>query len=87
MPLKEHEANLSKYAELVEQTIDLAELDRHNYVIKPEYDPHLQSLADKLMKVRQRSALGSRMHTISSHAHLPRFGMGWTASIAKSEAN
>ncbi|KAJ7138470.1 muts domain V-domain-containing protein [Mycena crocata] len=44
--------NLEKYSEMVEQTIDLEELDRHNYVIKPEYDARLGDLADKLDKVR-----------------------------------
>ncbi|KAJ7442219.1 muts domain V-domain-containing protein [Mycena galericulata] len=33
--------NLGKYSDMVEQTIDLEELDRHNYVIKPEYDERL----------------------------------------------
>lgn len=36
---------------MVEQTIDLKELDNHNYVIKPEYDPRLQELAEKLTQV------------------------------------
>lgn len=36
---------------MVEQTLDLDELDNNNYVIKPEYDPRLQELADKLAKV------------------------------------
>jgi hypothetical protein len=36
---------------MVEQTIDLNELDNHNYVIKPDYDPRLQELAAKLTEV------------------------------------
>lgn len=36
---------------MVEHTLDLSELDRHNYVIKPDYDPKLQILADKLAEV------------------------------------
>ncbi|GLB39260.1 putative component of the post-replicative DNA mismatch repair system (MMR) [Lyophyllum shimeji] len=51
-PLGEHEASLGKYAEMVEQTIDLDELEHHNYVIKPDYDPRLQELAAKLTRVR-----------------------------------
>jgi len=35
---------------MVEQTLDLEELDHHNYVIKPDYDPKLQDLAGKLAK-------------------------------------
>jgi hypothetical protein len=50
---QEHDASLSKYAEMVEQTLDLSELDHHNYVIKPDYDPKLQELADQLMEVRR----------------------------------
>lgn len=36
---------------MVEQTLDLEELDNHNYVIKPDYDPKLQVLAEKLANV------------------------------------
>ncbi|KAJ4478183.1 muts domain V-domain-containing protein [Lentinula aciculospora] len=50
--LREHEDSLSKYSEMVEQTLDLNELDKHNYVIKPDYDPRLQELAAKLTEVR-----------------------------------
>ena len=52
LDMQEAEANLSKYSEMVEQTIDLEELDRHNYVIKPEYDVELKKLADKMAEVR-----------------------------------
>lgn len=37
---------------MVEQTLDLDQLDGHNYVIKPDYDPKLQELAEKLAQVR-----------------------------------
>ncbi|KDR73457.1 hypothetical protein GALMADRAFT_100108 [Galerina marginata CBS 339.88] len=50
--IKECETNLEKYGEMVEQTLDLKELDNHNYVIKPDYDPRLQELAQKLTEVR-----------------------------------
>ncbi|KAJ7512587.1 muts domain V-domain-containing protein [Mycena galericulata] len=45
--------NLGKYSDMVEQTIDLEELDRHNYVIKPEYDERLGALAKNLAKVSE----------------------------------
>ena len=48
--------NLEKYAEMVEQTIDLNELDNHNYIIKPDYDPRLQALAARLTEVRLSAA-------------------------------
>jgi hypothetical protein len=35
---------------MVEQTLDLAELDRHNYVIKPDFDARLQVLSEKLLE-------------------------------------
>lgn len=37
---------------MVETTLDLGELDNHNYVIKPDYDDRLQELAEKLRQVR-----------------------------------
>lgn len=43
---------MSKYAEMVEQTLDLSELENHNFVIKPDYDERLQALADKLAEIR-----------------------------------
>jgi DNA mismatch repair protein MSH2 len=49
---QEHEESLSKYVELVESTIDLEELNRHNFVIKPEYDPGLQEISEQLGTVR-----------------------------------
>lgn len=52
---QEYEGSLAKYGEMVEQTLDLDELDNHNYVIKPDYDPRLQELAKKLTAVRPPS--------------------------------
>ena len=43
--------SLSKYAEMVEQTIDLQQLERHVYMIKPDYDERLQALSNKIMEV------------------------------------
>ncbi|KAK1226170.1 MSH2 protein [Marasmius sp. AFHP31] len=51
-PLKQHEESLSKYSEMVEQTLDLQEIDRHNYVIKPDFDPRLEQLAQKITEAR-----------------------------------
>ncbi|RPD65678.1 DNA mismatch repair protein [Lentinus tigrinus ALCF2SS1-7] len=49
---REYEIALSKYSEMVQQTLDLDELENHNFVIKPDYDSRLQELADKLTEVR-----------------------------------
>ncbi|KAJ3492212.1 hypothetical protein NLI96_g140 [Meripilus lineatus] len=50
--LKEIDGNLARYADMVQQTLDLDELENHNFVIKPDYDEKLQELADKLKVVR-----------------------------------
>lgn len=43
---------LSKYSEMVQQTLDLDELENHRFVIKPDYDDRLRALADKLSNIR-----------------------------------
>lgn len=50
--LRDFDISLSKYSEMVQQTLDLDELENHNFVIKPEYDSRLQALADKLKEIR-----------------------------------
>ena len=37
---------------MVEATLDLEELDKNNYVIKPDYDDRLSELAKSLREVR-----------------------------------
>ena len=37
---------------MVQQTLDLDELENHNFVIKPDYDDRLRALADKLSDIR-----------------------------------
>lgn len=49
--LRTHQTQLNKYSEMVEQTIDLDELEHHNFVIKAEYDERLTELAEDLKKV------------------------------------
>ncbi|EED80646.1 predicted protein [Postia placenta Mad-698-R] len=51
-PGHDFDISLSKYSEMVQQTLDLDELENHNFVIKPEYDSRLQALADKLKEIR-----------------------------------
>ena len=51
-PYKESAESLQKYAMMVEETIDLEELDKHNCVIKAEYDPKLSELSKQLSDVR-----------------------------------
>ncbi|BGP42822.1 MSH2 protein [Rhodotorula kratochvilovae] len=50
--MTEHAAALVPFQEMVETTIDLSELARHNFIIKPEFDDGLCALRDKLAEVR-----------------------------------
>jgi DNA mismatch repair protein MSH2 len=52
---------------MVEQTIDLEELDHHNYIIKPDYDPLLLELSQKLDEVRHET---SSVHLCLAEPHL-----------------
>lgn len=49
---KVFEKNVAPLEQMVETTIDLEELDRHNYVIKPEFDEGLVELKTRLEAVR-----------------------------------
>ncbi|KAI8986743.1 DNA mismatch repair protein [Trametes punicea] len=49
---REYDTALSKYSEMVQQTLDLDELENHNFVIKPDYDERLRALANQLAEVR-----------------------------------
>lgn len=37
---------------MVQDTLDLDELENHNFVVKPDYDPELEDLAEKLKDIR-----------------------------------
>ena len=53
---------------MVEQTIDLDELDRHNFVIKPDYDDRLRELADKM--IEHRDDLDREHRNVGEHLDL-----------------
>ena len=53
-PLKHHDAALSKFAELVEATVDLNELTHHNFVIKPDFDDNLRQIKEALDETRDK---------------------------------
>ncbi|KAK4052821.1 MSH2 protein [Microbotryomycetes sp. JL201] len=53
-PLTEFSNQLQPYREMVEETIDLDELDRHNFVIKPEFDENLGRIKTKLEALRDQ---------------------------------
>ncbi|KAF4126007.1 DNA mismatch repair protein MSH2 [Geosmithia morbida] len=46
--LRDLSDNLGKLQDMVEQTVDLDALDRHEYIIKSEYDPNLRVIRKKL---------------------------------------
>ncbi|TKA53604.1 hypothetical protein B0A53_03895 [Rhodotorula sp. CCFEE 5036] len=50
--LRDFESNLAPYQEMVETTIDLSELSRHEFVIKADFDDGLRETRDKLEEVR-----------------------------------
>jgi DNA mismatch repair protein MSH2 len=50
--LKDLSNSLGKLAEMVETTVDLEALDRHEFIIKPEFDESLKVIRKKLDKVK-----------------------------------
>jgi DNA mismatch repair protein MSH2 len=46
------QSHLAKYAEMVEETIDLDQLEHHQFIIKPNYDENLQLLASEIEQVK-----------------------------------
>ncbi|WVW80934.1 hypothetical protein I302_102925 [Kwoniella bestiolae CBS 10118] len=53
-PLQEHSDHLDNYAQMVEDTIDLAELKNHNIVLRPDFDPNLQTIRGQLLAIRDQ---------------------------------
>ncbi|KZV87734.1 DNA mismatch repair protein [Exidia glandulosa HHB12029] len=53
-PVQMNKQMLDKYSDMVETTIDLAELDRapNNYIIKAEHDEQLERLAKTIKRIR-----------------------------------
>jgi hypothetical protein len=80
--MQEQEKSLLKYSEMVESTIDLEELDRHNFVIKPDYDPGLKEISGRLLEVGIVDMVGLLLAHWSC-----RCETDWMPSIAKSAAS
>lgn len=49
---QDHSTALAQLSEMVETTIDLEELDRHNFIIKADFDPGLEAIKENLETVR-----------------------------------
>ncbi|ANB12773.1 mismatch repair ATPase MSH2 [Sugiyamaella lignohabitans] len=54
--LRKYQANLEKLQELVETTVDLAALDRHEFIIKPDFDDRLKEIRNRLDDLRTEIA-------------------------------
>lgn len=52
MKLREYSDSLAKLQEMVETTVDLDALDRHEFIIKPEFDDSLRIIRKKLDKIK-----------------------------------
>ncbi|PSS09037.1 hypothetical protein M430DRAFT_146566 [Amorphotheca resinae ATCC 22711] len=50
--LREYAGSLQKLEEMVETTVDLEAMDRHEYIIKPEFDDGLRIIRKKLDKLK-----------------------------------
>ncbi|RDA87025.1 hypothetical protein CP532_3243 [Ophiocordyceps camponoti-leonardi (nom. inval.)] len=63
-PLRDLSDSLGRLQDMVEQTVDLDALDRHEYVIKPEYDEGLRAIRRRLdqldVEIRREFAEAAR---------------------------
>lgn len=50
--IRHHSNSLAKLEEMVETTVDLAALDNHEFIIKPEFDESLRIIRKKLDRLR-----------------------------------
>lgn len=52
-PLKENLKDMEKYQEMVSSTLDLAVVDKEEYLVKAEFDDDLQTLRDKMDELEE----------------------------------
>jgi DNA mismatch repair protein MSH2 len=55
--IQDHSDSLAKLQEMVETTVDLEALDRHEFVIKPEFDDGLRMIRKRLDKISREMDL------------------------------
>ncbi|KAK8850438.1 hypothetical protein IAR55_004356 [Kwoniella newhampshirensis] len=53
-PLRDHHQRLDPYTQMVEETIDIDELEYHNYVLRPEFNSDLQDRREHLLSIRDQ---------------------------------
>lgn len=88
--MQDHNEKLQQLHEMVETTIDLDEIDRHNYIIKPEFDEELQELKGQLETMRDELdtehatvAEDLGMETDNKTLHFEQSPMGYTFRLTK----
>ena len=59
--LRELSGSLQRLEEMVETTVDLEAMDRHEYIIKPEFDDALRIIRKKLDKLKNEMAQEHRL--------------------------
>jgi len=53
-PFQECVTNLAQYVEMVQTTVDLDELENHQFIIKPDFDDDLRELKNALLQNREQ---------------------------------
>ncbi|RDL32552.1 DNA repair protein MutS, III [Venustampulla echinocandica] len=91
--LREYSDSLAKLQEMVETTVDLAAMDNHEYIIKPEFDDGLRMIRKKLDKLRHemdqehRSAGKDLGQDIDKKLFLENHKVhGWCMRLTRTEA-
>lgn len=80
-PLCHLSTNLTKYAELIEKTVDFAALHRHEYVVRADFDPSLAEIN------RQKEAILDRIENEFERAvHLLRLEKGKKIKLERNAA-
>jgi DNA mismatch repair protein MSH2 len=91
--LREHGDSLAKFVEMVETTVDLDAVDRHEYIIKPEFDDSLRIIRKKLdqlqydMAKEHRTAGSDLDQEIDKKLFLENHKVhGWCFRLTRTEA-
>lgn len=92
-PFQELAGSLNMLVEMVESTIDLDELNNHNYVIKPDFDDDLKEYRTTLETIRdgldeEHQAVGSDLGLeLGKKLHMERHqSYGYCFRVTKAEA-
>jgi DNA mismatch repair protein MSH2 len=93
LKLREYSDSLAKLQEMVETTVDLDALDRHEFIIKPEFDDGLRIIRKKLDKLKydmekEHQAVGMDLdQDIDKKLFLENHKVhGWCMRLTRNEA-